>query len=115
MTGLYTPYTDTELQNVVSVENKIRNIKFSQPVNYKLGLLAHDLLSYIDVATTKFNTRKKFSFLYDAMLLGGFVGKKPIIDKGFSGDIGREKAQKVKDWLKAYEKDHNKFDPSKKW
>lgn len=115
LTGLHEPFADDEICEYFEQTNSYLKKKNNEPINYKLGRLANSLLYIVNAMTQGFTTRKRYSFLYDAMLLGGFVGKKPITDKGFSGDIGREKAQKVKDWLKAYEKDHNKFDPSKKW
>ena len=46
---------------------------------------------------------KKYSFIYDLMLMAGFTGKAGHLGKGFKGDIGREKAQYIRNWLKAFQ------------
>lgn len=84
-------------------------IKKEEPLkkNKLLGKHALNLLWHIDsYELGDINKTKKYSFIYDALLLTGIIekitGKETIDEEGFSGDIGNEKFQAVRKWLKAY-------------
>lgn len=70
--------------------------------NCKLGGYAEAILAYLlrhDFYEE--NKTKRYSFVFDLMRLGGKTGRKNISDKGFSGDVGREKCENVRSWLNA--------------
>ena len=75
--------------------------------NKLMGKYAIYLLWYIDSYDLgDISKTKKYSFIYDALLLTGIIekitGKETINDEGFSGNIGNAKLQEVRKWLKAY-------------
>ena len=87
-------------QNPITIEiSKLKG-------NPLLGFYASSLLSII----SEFNLggatdRKKYNFIYDAMLLVGITGNKSIAD---SAEKVTQKYQEVRNWIKAYEKHQNK-------
>lgn len=73
--------------------------------NSHLGRVASDILVMQDkwcICSNKPNKTKLYSFVYDLMRWAKFTGKTCITEEGFSGDIGREKCQQVRNWLKAW-------------
>ena len=99
------PHTDEELERVEDILCAVPKGKKRHTKNGKLGQLANDIDAvfkrhegYKDMTSTK-----KYSFIYDLMLMAGFTGKAGHIGKGFIGDIGREKAQYIRNWLKAFQ------------
>lgn len=99
------PHTDEELKRVEDILCVKPKGAKSHTKNGKLGQLANDIDAvfeshegYKDMTNTK-----KYSFIYDLMLMAGFTGKAGHLGKGFKGDIGREKAQYIRNWLKAFQ------------
>ena len=73
--------------------------------NSHLGRVASAILIMLDkwcICSNKPNKTKLYSFVYDLMRWAKFTGKTCITEEGFSGDIGREKCQQVRNWLKAW-------------
>lgn len=76
--------------------------------NSHLGRVARYILVMLDkwcICSNKPNKTKLYSFVYDLMRWAKFTGKTCITEEGFSGDIGREKCQQVRNWLKAWDID----------
>lgn len=102
------PYSDEELSQIIDYYDKLEksHLKFSK--NGELGRLADRIVSLMKSVCIDWKATKLYSFVYDIMLLGKCTGKECITEEGFSGDIGREKSQQVRNWLQAYDRDIGK-------
>lgn len=103
------PYSNEELNSILEYE---RSTKAAYPClssNGKLGRLAWKITTLLNPLELDMNKTKLYSFVYDAMLEGKCTGKQSITDEGFSGLIGKDKAQSVRNWLNAYNRDIEKF------
>ena len=96
----------------VRIFNYTRSLKKELKLtrNSRYGRLAEGLIADFQPVCTGWTKTKFYSFVYDIMRLGKFTGKACITSKGFSGNIGREKLQQVKNWLRAWERDRKKFE-----
>lgn len=102
------PYTDEEITTIIEYYSKAKKAfpKFSK--NGELGRMAWKIKSILEQHKLDIKQVKLYSFIYDLMLLGEHTGKESIIDEGFSGDIGKEKSQYIRNWLAAHERDVEK-------
>lgn len=99
------PYSNEEIEEIISFYGKEIKSYEERTKNGELGRLASKLLSIIEPVKQEWTQTKLYSFVYDIMKAGGKTGKKAITGKDFSGDIGREKSQQVRNWIKAYNRD----------
>lgn len=81
--------------------------------NKLLGKYADELLFYIEgFDFGKISDTKKYSFIYDALLMAGALAGNTnaeiINNEGFDSDVGHEKSKQVDRWLDAYKKHKNK-------
>lgn len=88
---------------IEQIEEIINKIEQYNKMHYKIrrteyvGLQADHLDNLI--ARIEEPTRKKFSFIYDMLVIKGLASN---IGVGYSGGIGREKAQFIRNNIKAY-------------
>lgn len=97
-------YAEEELDCIINYENEEESRRISKR-NGKLGFIASYMLEILQKVEGFKTKTKMYSFVYDVMLIGGFVGGKCIEDDGFSGDVGEEKYQEVRNWVTAYNKE----------
>ena len=98
------PYTDEEISSIIEYEAKSKGAFPQFKGNSELGRMAWKIKTLLEPHELEITQRKLYSFIYDVMLLGKCTGtSEPCTDEGFSGDIGREKAQYIINWLSAYE------------
>lgn len=102
------PYSDEEISQIISYYEKLEKSHLKYSKNGELGRLAYRIIDLIQPVVADWNRTKLYSFAYDVMLLGKCTGKSCITEEGFSGDIGREKAQQVRNWLNARQRDIGK-------
>lgn len=100
------PYSDEELEEIIKEDQKQHEIINRQdmidaPYNARLGrflLWFYDMFNAQGIWNNA-NKMKAYSFLYDWMVIKGITEPK---GKGFSGTIGKEKYDVVKNCIKAY-------------
>ena len=95
-------YTDNDFLQIAATDD---DYFFPKGKNATLGKLAWGIqlaLQFRGIASTK--KVAFYSFIYDLMLAFGYTGKVAITDEGYSGAVGREKAQQVRNWLTAWQK-----------
>lgn len=103
------PYSDEEISQIIDFYDKLEKHYSKFTKNGELGRIANRIVTIIiKSACIDWTQTKLYSFVYDIMLLGKFTGKECITSKGFSGDIGREKSQQVRNWLQAFNRDIGK-------
>lgn len=95
----YEPLTDDEIDRLSTMQTG----KLTK--NCLLGLDAEYFLALLKLCNIQGNKTKLYSFVYDLMRLAKHTGKKCITEEGFSGDVGREKYQQVKNWCQACSKE----------
>lgn len=98
-------YSDEELEKIIQHYNQESKFIKKSTKNGELGFIASKIIEYVQPLSHEWKQTKLYSFVYDMMLVGKCVGKVAIIEEGFSGDIGREKSQQVRNWIKAYNRD----------
>lgn len=96
------PYSDQEIDQIISYYDSREKRKKKLSIFVKLGNVASRIISSIGSATKDWTQTKLYSFVYDVMLVGEYTDKASAIEEGFSGGIGREKTQKVRYWIKAF-------------
>ena len=96
------PYTDEELKTIADYYDKQDKSRIKHNKSSRLGVIASKILDILKPFDTGCIQTKLFSFVYDLMLLVG-QSSGNYIGEGFSGDIGREKTQNIRNWLKAYQ------------
>lgn len=95
-------YTDDDFLRIAATDD---DTFFPKGKNATLGKLAWGIT--LAFQFTGITNAKKVAFnslIYDIMLAFGYTGKVAITEEGFSGAVGREKAQQVQNWLTAWEK-----------
>lgn len=102
------PYSDEEISQIIDYYDKLEKSYLKYSKNGELGRLANRIVDLMQPVCMDWTQTKLYSFVYDIMLLGKCTGKECITEEGFSGDIGREKAQQVRNWLQAYNRDIGK-------
>lgn len=103
-------YSDEEISQIIDYYDKIEKSHPKLTKNGKLGSIANRIVTIIiKSACIDWTQTKLYSLVYDLMLLGKITGKECITLKGFSGDIGREKSQQVRNWLQAFNRDIGKW------
>lgn len=95
-------FSNEEIEKIINYFKKQSKEKSSE--NGIRGFVADNICKLILPATKGWTQTKQYSFVYDVMLVGKCTGKIAITEEGFSGDIGREKAQQVRNWIKAFER-----------
>ena len=98
------PYSDQEIDQIISYYDSQEKERKKRSISVILGRLANRIISFIEPATKEWTQTKLYSFVYDVMLIGKCVGKVAITEEGFSGDIGRDKSQQVRNWIQAFKK-----------
>ena len=95
-------YSYEELKKIVEYEEKelLKQCKPNSDASKgkRLYWVYH---KFVDVGVFGGEKTKEYSFLYDWYVA---CGRACDLGKGFSGSIGNDKYQKVKQWIKAYEK-----------
>ena len=97
------PYTDEELDMIIEYEKaKAQKVCTGNAAKgRKLHFVYHKLK---DAGYFGQSKQKEYSFLYDWYVLAGIAND---IGEGYSGSIGKEKYQQIKNWITAYEKFKN--------
>lgn len=93
-------YSDEEIEMMISFLKHEQKQEKKTTKNAVLGFVANNIVELIKPVTQNWIVTKLYSFVYDVMLVGKCVGK-VITEEGFSGDIGRDKFQQVKNWIVA--------------
>lgn len=97
------PYSDEELHQIIEYEKK--KIQRICKGNAKKGRKLYFVYNKLKEAGHFGNSKQKeYSFLYDWYVLSGLAND---IGEGYSGTIGKEKYQQVRNWITAYEKFKN--------
>lgn len=104
--GFMEDWTEDELKSIIEFEENDINRKLTQSA--KLGRRLAFVLEKLDDygLFEGMNQRKTYSFLYDWCVLNGIVND---IGEDFSGSLGKEKADWVKNRLNAFHKQIKKF------
>lgn len=98
------PYTDEELDKIIKYEKERNQLKLTK--NGKLGRACYYLYSALEKQGILGNSKTKdYSFIYDILVI---KGKANDVGEGFSGTIGKEKYQTIKNWINAYLTQSNK-------
>lgn len=95
------PYTNDEI-GIIRKETMLFNSKGTKKtLNMKIGHKCSIIKSQLEYTLKDIGTKTKlYSFIYDIIALYGEIAE---LEKGFKGDIGRNKFQSVKNCLKANE------------
>lgn len=103
LSDLREPYSDEELKQIIEYEKKKAQSKPKR--NASIGKRLYFVYKKLKEAGYFGQSKQKeYSFLYDWYVLGGVAND---IGEGYSGNIGKEKYQQVKNWITAYEKYKN--------
>jgi hypothetical protein len=94
------PYSDEELKQIIEYEKKKaqRKPKGNAYIGKRLYFVYNKFKEAGYFGQSK---QKEYSFLYDWYVLAGIAND---IGEGYSGSIGKEKYQHIKNWITAYEK-----------
>lgn len=97
-------YTNEEIEQIIKYEEKHRPKK-KMTKNVEIGLSLYDIYMYNKNKGYFGHSKiKEYSYLYDWCVLNNLAND---IGEGYSGVIGKEKYQQVKNWITAYEKYKN--------
>jgi hypothetical protein len=102
------PFSCEEIKKINDYFDEKEKKQF-RTINGKKGRIVNRIKKSVSQYVTDMNTTKLYSFIYDVMLTAGITSKDGYIGEGFSGDIGREKSQHIRNWLKAYEKERERL------
>ena len=96
-------YTDEDFLRIADTDD---DAFFPKGRNATLGKLAWNIMLAFRI-TGIYNPKKVAfnSLIYDLMLAFGYTGKKAITEEGNKGVIGGAKAQEVRNWIKAWQKE----------
>ena len=98
--GIWQPYTDEELDKIIAYENYEEAKNNAVKGNGKIGRLCYNWYSRLkEKKSFGGGKQKEYSFIYDLLVLAERTNYR---GDGFSGTIGREKYQDVKNWIAAY-------------
>lgn len=99
------PYSDEELDQIIEYEKGKSQRKCTG--NAAKGKKLHFIYNkFKEAGYFGQSKQKEYSFLYDWYVLAGIAND---IGKGYSGSIGKEKYQYIKNWITAYEGFRNKL------
>lgn len=99
-------YTDEELSKIIEYEKEKESNQPKFTENAKLGKLCYYFYSVLEEQGVLRNHKTKaYSFIYDFLAIKGNLNN---IGEGFSGTIGKEKYQVIKNLIKAYLTQSNK-------
>ena len=94
------PYTDEELNNIIEYEKEKESNQPKLTQNGKIGRTCYSFYKALKLQGILGNNKTKdYSFIYDILVIRGKVND---IGKGFSGTIGKEKYQNIRNWINAY-------------
>ena len=100
--GIFQPYTDEELDKIIAYENYSDAKNNAIKGNGRIGKKCWHWYSKLkEKKSFGGGKQKEYSFIYDLVVLEELTN---YIGDGFSGTIGKEKYDKVKNWISAYEK-----------
>lgn len=99
------PYSDEELNQIIAYEKKRseRIPKGNAQIGRRLYIVYDKLKNAGYFGQSK---QKEYCFLYDWYVIAGMVND---VGEGYSGTIGKEKYQYIKNWIKAFENFRNKL------
>jgi hypothetical protein len=94
------PYSDEELNQIIEYRKGLASKEPSG--NAEKGRTPYYLYNtFREAGFFGHSKQKEYCFLYDWCVLAGLAND---IGKGYSGTIGKEKYQQIKNWITAYEK-----------
>lgn len=94
------PYTDEELDKIIEYEKEKESNQPKLTKNGKIGRICYSFYKALKLQGILGNNKTKdYSFIYDILVIRG---KANDIGKGFSGTIGKEKYQTIRNWINAY-------------
>ena len=100
---VFKPYSDEELSKIIEYEKKKAERK--PKGNANLGRRPYFVYNkFKDAGHFGQSKQKEYSFLYDWYVLAGIAND---IGEGYTGVIGKEKYQQVRNWITAYERFKN--------
>lgn len=100
------------------VDRRYNDLEFqyanSFTANGLLGLRAYQIIFPLDYEINcelelNWNKTKLYSFVYDIMRLCKRIGRKCIVEDGYSGSVGRDKFKAVGNWVRAFAKVNHPF------
>ncbi len=109
---MFEPYSDEQLDKILEYEHtKAERKKGLKGNAFKGKRLYFVYRTFEKAGYFGESKQKEYSFLYDWCVLAGVAND---IGEGYSGLIGKEKYQQIKNWFTAYEKYVNNYGKKKK-